>query len=78
MEISESLLKFWREAAQKDGLADDYDYHLKMVYPPLPYGRWKLKFERLTRIQADPRYPTGEEMGGLEVVADKLCTELGY
>ncbi len=75
MENSEALLNEWKAQAKKDGLLDDYEYHLGMVYPPLPYGRWRLKFNALKRIQDAPDY-----MDNMKTLRQEtqLCNELGY
>ena len=80
-QISQALLDEWKAQAKKDGNLDDYKYHLGMIYPPLPYQQWKLKFDKLNHIQATPGYLEGENnptLDRLSKQADRLCAELGY
>lgn len=71
-------LDLWRKQAKQDGLLDDYDYHLGMINPPLPYQMWKMKFKSLEALQAisesDPRY-FAESTFKRET---ELCNALGY
>ena len=75
MEISEAILAEWKRQAQKDNLLDEYEYHLGMIYPPLPYRAWLLKYRALERIQGAADYL--EETKTLKRETD-LCNALGY
>ena len=76
--MTETQLKEWKRQAKKDGLSDDYEYHLGMIANPLPYLRWKMKFKLLEQIQSipesSPRYFAPETFRREK----ELCNELGY
>jgi len=76
--LTESQLQLWREMAAREGLGDEYDYHLSMVAPPLSYGFWKMKFASLEAIQRRSDY---EELSNNSPIIKRetaLCNELGY
>ena len=79
LDITQAILDEWKQMATDDGNADEYQYHIGMVYPPLPYKLWKLKKEALDRIQARDDYQAGLDLPqGVEHRADELVKELGY
>jgi len=79
MELTDAIIKEWKAQAEADGLLKDYTYHLGMIYPPIPYQMWKLKFEALNRIQARQDFKDGLDLPmGMEKRHNELCRELGY
>jgi hypothetical protein len=68
-------LALWQRLAAQDNLADEYNYHLSMICPPLPYGMWKMKFKALEAIQNAPDYLDTTQSMDYEL---KLCNDLGY
>jgi hypothetical protein len=78
-QIGNSGLALWRQQAAEDGVLEDYDYHLGMKKTPLPYKKWKMKFDSLNRIQNLPAYQDGRPLPHhVEEQANQLCLELGY
>ncbi len=75
MTISEAILAEWKRQAAVDGKLEDYEYHLGMIYPPLPYLQWKMKVAELDRIQSAPGYMDNPRSIPRET---QLCNELGY
>ncbi len=79
MAIERCILDEWKSQAEKDGMLEDYNYHLGMIYPPLPYQKWKMLKESLDRIQELPAYREGRSLPpGMEDRANDLCKRLGY
>lgn len=73
--INETILVEWKRQAENDGLLSEYEYHIGMINPPLPYQRWKLKYNALKRIQEAPDYYNNTRNIKRE---QSLCNELGY
>jgi hypothetical protein len=77
--ISEAILNEWKRQAEDDGQLEEYIYHLGMVYPPVPYGVWKMKKTALDRIQARDDYKEGRDLPvGMAARHDQLIKDLGY
>ena len=78
-QISDAILTEWKRQAEADGNTNEYNYHLGMIYPPLPYLKWHLKKTMLDRIQARQDYKDGLDLPmGVEDRHDQLIKELGY
>jgi len=75
MELSEAILNEWKKQAESDGLLEEYEYHLGMIYPPLPYRLWKIKYAELQKIQSATDYLDNTRTMPRETA---LCNELGY
>lgn len=79
------MLKEWKAQAKKAGedkdgqsYFDAYIYHLGMMTNPLPFRRWKMKYDSLVHLQSipdnDPRYYAESTIKREQA----LCNELGY
>jgi hypothetical protein len=54
---------------------DEYKYHIGMVSNPLPFGQFRLKFDRLNRMfEADP----DSKNRSYDRPIMELCNQLGY
>jgi hypothetical protein len=79
MQINDIILKEWKNQSKKDGCLVEYEYHLGMIFPPLPYRKWKMKFDLLNSYQARPGYQEGKDFGSsFDKRVNDLCIELGY
>jgi len=75
--ITEALLNEWKRQAKRDGNLDEYEYHLGMFNNPLPYIRWRIKYNKVKRIQSRSDYSDLSNDSDVMKAETILCNELG-